>query len=128
MMSWCAYLVGYQKFKEAAEWCNSEVIEGKVVQYPVPLGHKIGVAVATGCMSASLHTPIDMLKTQAQMAGSGKQPGIVAAARAVFQSHGVKGFYTSLGAKLLRSTWYSTVTLLCMDYLNALPAHMKMKS
>eukprot|EP00997_Jenningsia_sp_PLL12_P000132 NODE_10191_length_343_cov_16.704082_g9280_i0.p1 GENE.NODE_10191_length_343_cov_16.704082_g9280_i0~~NODE_10191_length_343_cov_16.704082_g9280_i0.p1 ORF type:complete len:72 (-),score=22.91 NODE_10191_length_343_cov_16.704082_g9280_i0:126-314(-) len=46
---------------------------------------------------------------------------------AVYKEFGVRGFYSSLGAKLGRSVWYSTVTLLFMDYMNALPEHMKMK-
>eukprot|EP00667_Euglena_gracilis_P018703 EG_transcript_19913 len=126
VLSWCAYLVGYQQFKTLAEWYNQETVGGRTIRHPIPLHHKVAVASATGMLSTAIHTPMDMLKTQAQMAGADRSLTLRQSAQLVLREHGVRGFYVSLPAKLLRSAWYSTVTLVAMDHLDALPRHMSM--
>eukprot|EP01012_Entosiphon_sulcatum_P015810 TRINITY_DN2077_c0_g1_i1.p1 TRINITY_DN2077_c0_g1~~TRINITY_DN2077_c0_g1_i1.p1 ORF type:complete len:326 (+),score=30.83 TRINITY_DN2077_c0_g1_i1:47-979(+) len=125
-VSWFAYLVGYGKFKEIAENANTKLMpDGTHVLQPIPWHHKAMVGAATGMMSAAIHTPVEMLKTQAQKADATKSSMLVVS-RQIWRAYGIRGFYVSLNAKLLRSAWFSAVTLLTMDYLNAMPAHMKM--
>lgn len=36
VLSWCAYLVGYQQFKTLAEWYNQETVGGRTIRHPAP--------------------------------------------------------------------------------------------
>jgi len=87
---------------------------------------KFMIGSATGIVSCLVNTPFDMLRTQAQKDNPLQEHKIIMAAKEIFKVHGMRGFYSSLVTRMLRSTWYSAVTLLTMDYLNALPNRMKL--
>jgi len=117
VVTWVTYLVVYDQ-------CRNIALKSKG-SMPLTWIDKILVGSATGFVACLLNTPFDMFKTQVQK----DQPlklQITSLARVLYSQYGAYGLYSSLGTRALRSTWYSAVTLLTMDYLNALPSRMKL--
>lgn len=114
-----SYLIAFEKFKQIAETHNR--------QGPMPLYQKMLISASAGMVSCLFHTPLDMMKTQAQKENPLTEKKFFAAARFLFEKYGARGFYSSLNVKLLRSGWHAGVTLGIMDRLNALPEQMKLK-
>ncbi len=116
---WLIYLVSYEKIKQMVLALN----QGN----PVPFHHKILLGAAPGMLSSLVNTPFDLLKTQAQIDKPLGEKRLVRSAQLIVAQFGWRGLYNSLAVKVLRSGWYSLVTYLIMDKLDALPNNMKIK-
>ena len=74
LTSWVAYLVGYDVVKSWVIGKNPQ--EASADKRPsATLPQKVAVGVGTACVASLFTTPLDMLRTQAQMAGSSSVGG-----------------------------------------------------
>ena len=115
-LTWITYLVAYEKYKQYAKKTFSKD----------PVKKRLFVGVATGSTAALIHTPFDLALTRSQKENP-HRGSIIAAIREVGKEHGFWSVYRSLPIKLARSSVYSAITLLAMDFFNALPSHMTFK-
>jgi len=86
---------------------------------------KVLISSATGFVACILSTPFDMLRTQIQK-DNPVTLNVFRAGKMFYTQHGIHGLYSSLGTRIARSVWYSVVTLMVMDWTDALPNRMKM--
>eukprot|EP01120_Amphizonella_sp_Union-15-10_P004303 TRINITY_DN14933_c0_g1_i1.p1 TRINITY_DN14933_c0_g1~~TRINITY_DN14933_c0_g1_i1.p1 ORF type:complete len:291 (+),score=20.99 TRINITY_DN14933_c0_g1_i1:39-875(+) len=116
-VNWVSYLMIYDTLRNTAKKASGKE--------NLTLPYKIFVASGTGIFAAIFATPFDMLRTQIQ---KDKPLGINLwnSTKIVYTRYGLYGLYSSLLCRIMRSCWYSVITLLTMDYLQALPQRMKL--
>ncbi len=115
--SWLTYLIAYQQLRQPLLNYNA--------QQPLSLKQKVLLGSVTGSIVACLNAPLDLLKTQAQMANAPDSLNIFKISSSIFKEYGWKGMYNGLSMKLMRNTWSSVSVLLTLDYLGALPQNMR---
>jgi Mitochondrial carrier protein len=116
-ISWVSYLETYQTLRKR--------MLKQEPTHSLSVAQKILLGCGTGSIAACLNAPVDLIKTQAQQwdpLGPKKLSSIIAS---TFSTYGWKGMYNGLSVKLLRNAWSTTVIILTLDALNALPQNMR---
>jgi len=116
-INWLVFIVSYDVLKTIALKFNGN--------QPMNLFGKVLISSATGFIACMLSTPFDMLRTQIQK-DNPLTLNVFRAGKLFFSRHGIRGLYSSVGTRMARSVWYSVVTLLVMDWADALPNRMKL--
>lgn len=128
----CFFLEGWQRsvMKQASIWCSYQLTYSAIKQKlseeegPLTVGEKLLLATGAAVVSAAVSTLPDLLKTQIQMENP-LQASVAATISHIWKNHGISGFFTTMGIKMVRSTHYSVFTYFIMDACNALPGNMK---
>ncbi len=92
----------------------------------ITIWEKFALGVIPGMASAVVSTVPDLIKTQAQKVDP-LHKNYFQTVSFILREHGWKGLGNSLGTKVVRSGYYSLVTFIIMDQLQALPNNMQLK-
>lgn len=114
-ISWCSFLVAYDKVKRAA--CS---FTGKT---KLDVFEQFSVGALAGAINVLCTTPIDTIKTQMQKQDPLTKKHVFSVANEFYKQKGLKGLYSGLNIRMIRSTWYAGITLLMMEKLGIFRSH-----
>jgi hypothetical protein len=111
-ISWASFLIAHQK---GTEWMLA--LTGKKSSKELSIGEKFANGMFAGLVNVAIVAPIDVVKTQMQKLDPVRGKYAIEAIKTIWKEHGLKAFTTGVPIKMVRSSWYSGVTLLVMDKL-----------
>lgn len=117
---WVSYLAVYQQLRQIVLTQNKN--------FQPSLTQKVFLGGATGGLVAVIIAPFDLLKTRAQKADATKNEKLFISVRMIVNNHGLKGLYNGLSIKILRQTYSSSIILVVLDRLGALPIGMRISN
>lgn len=118
--NWISYLTVYQQLRQIVLMQNKDLQSS--------LTQKVFLGGATGGLVAVITAPFDLLKTHAQKADATKNEKLFMTVRMIVNSHGLKSLYNGLSIKILRQSYSSSIILVILDRLGALPIGMRISN
>lgn len=104
------------------------VVSAERGQSPSPggiIGVQVVSGVLTGCTSATLTNPLDVVKTRIQTRvrqGEGPHPGWRSTASALLQAEGPKGFFRGVAPRMVSTSIWGTAMVTTYEFLKRLCA------